>query len=76
MDVVFLVYHLRDRGDLVPDLKLIGFFSERKFAARAVDRLSKVEGFVDYPGSFTIKPVRLDEMIFPNGFGAERVHGL
>ncbi len=67
---VYLVQHVRDPdGD--EDVKVIGIFSTRDGAQRAVDRTVKLPGFRDHPDGFNIDEYTVDADHWQAGFGGE-----
>jgi hypothetical protein len=65
---VFVVEHLHVHDDGEEDAKLIGIYSTRTAAEKAVERLKLKPGFRDTPEGFTIDLYRLDEDHWTEGF--------
>lgn len=67
--IVYVVQHEHPvlDGD-AEEVKFIGVYSSREGAERAVERLRRAPGFVDWPEGFTIDAYRLDEDHWTEGF--------
>lgn len=66
---LFLVLHERSGSDdSSEDLKIIGVFSSRAFAEKAVKALTSKPGFKDYPDGFTIDAYKADTVFWGDGF--------
>jgi hypothetical protein len=65
---VFLVEHMHTLEGGEEDVKIIGIYSSKEHAERAVERLRKQAGFRDTPDGFTIDLYRLDQDHWADGF--------
>ncbi len=70
MEQAFVVYHTISRGDC-DSVKIIGVYSSRVLAERAVERLRKKPGFRSSDGEFTIGPYQVDNDYWADGFGID-----
>ncbi len=77
MAAVFLVEHYHPLSDEAPDSKLIGIYTTREKAERAVRDLAEQPGFRDLPdviadpaerGSLGIWRIELDETAWSRGY--------
>jgi len=59
--VVFVVQHVHVLAADEEDVKLIGVYSTRDAAQKAIDRLKSQPGFRDTPTGFSIDAYTLDE---------------
>lgn len=71
MASVFLAEHSYENVDGIDETKLIGVFTSRDLAARAVESVSKQPGFVDIPDHFTIDEYQVDDVHWETGFVTE-----
>ncbi len=62
---------LHRSGDEAPDDKGIGIYSSRARAKAAIRRVRGKPGFRDWPQGFAILACRLDDDLWPDGFGCE-----
>lgn len=65
---VYLVEHVREKSDGESDIKTIGIYSSEKNAKDAIDKISKLIGFRDYPDGFTADKYLIDEDHWQDGF--------
>ncbi len=70
---VFKLYHIRAKEDGEDDEKLIGIYSTRENAKAAIQRLSGLPGFRDYPTGFQIFEHVLDQDGWTEGFVSAEV---
>jgi homoserine kinase type II len=67
--MLFLVIHERSGStESSEDLKIIGVFSSRGMAEKAVKELTDKPGFKDYPDGFTIDAYKADAVFWGDGF--------
>jgi hypothetical protein len=64
---VFVLQHSYEQGDCT-ETKMIGVYSSREQAERAIDRLREVPGFIDRPEDFYVDEYRLDKDQWAEGF--------
>jgi hypothetical protein len=62
----FVVFHDDGNGD--EQMKFIGIFTTKQSAEAAVDGLSKMPGFADYPLGFSVEFHPFDRIGWPEGF--------
>ncbi len=71
MDHVYIVYHMyyldEDKID-DEESKMIGVYTTRKKAKKAMERALKLPGFKEYPDKFIIDRCKLDEDHWKEGF--------
>lgn len=65
---VFVVEHLHVHKNGEEDAKLIGVYSSRGLAEKAVERMRLKPGFCETPEGFTIDLYRLDQDHWTEGF--------
>lgn len=70
MTKVFLLQHNIPRGDN-DNSKIIGIYSTKDLAGKAIDRLKDKPGFRDPKGTFTVGPYQLDFDYWSEGFGVD-----
>jgi hypothetical protein len=63
---VFILHHVKDGDDA--EAKLIGAYSTKSAAQRAITRLRSQPGFREYPDSFSMEFYGLDEDNWREGF--------
>lgn len=79
MKSVFILQHLRKLPEGIEDVKLIGSYSSEFAARQAIERLTKENGFSDFPklidpvndtevGGFHIDEYQIDEDNWKEGF--------
>ena len=67
MNSVFILEHVRVDGER-EDIKLIGAFSTKETAEAAINKLSTLPGFRDYPDGFSNEQYELDQIHWQEGF--------
>ena len=65
---VYLLDHFRNEVEL-DGFKIIGIFSSRLEAEKAMSLLKEKPGFKDYPENFNIGCYELDKVFWVDGFG-------
>lgn len=65
---VYLLDHSRNEEEL-DGFKIIGIFSSRMEAEKAIECLKDKDGFRDYKDNFNIGCYELDTMFWVDGFG-------
>ena len=65
---VFVVEHLHVQDDGEESPKLIGVYSSKENAEKAVSRMKLLPGFGDTPDGFTIDTYTLDEDNWESGY--------
>ncbi len=68
MEHVYLLHHVREDDEFGEDAKLIGVYRSQAIAELAIDRLSSLPGFRDYPAGFEIDKWTLDQDHWEEGF--------
>lgn len=71
MNSVFVLHHIRRDDEYGDNAKLIGVYRSRKNANEAMERLSTLPGFRDYPAGFRFDEYTLDEDHWREGFGLD-----
>ncbi|MGD0095805.1 MAG: hypothetical protein ABSB60_04880 [Terracidiphilus sp.] len=66
-DQVYLLYHIRDSGQLL----LVGAYQSEADARTSIDRLKTKPGFVQFPDDFEIHGYELGVELWPDGFSAD-----
>ncbi len=66
-DKVYLLYHIRDSGQLL----LVGAYRSEAEASEAIERAKNKPGFAQYPNDFEIHGYDLGVDIWPDGFSIE-----
>ncbi|MGA3371885.1 MAG: hypothetical protein ABSC48_09010 [Terracidiphilus sp.] len=66
-DQVYLLYHIRDSGQLL----LVGIYRSEADAEAAIERLKDKPGFVQFPDDFEIHTYELGVELWPDGFSVE-----
>lgn len=72
MNTVFVLEHLYESADTsVQEAKLIGVYSSREKAEKAIEKLIKQPGFRDFPDYFNIDEYVIDQNHWDEGFITE-----
>ncbi len=74
MTAVYLVTHTHELNG-IDDVKLIGAYSSRADAQKAVQRKLAFPGFRDHPKGFHISRIKLGRDQWSEGFVTEPAHG-
>jgi homoserine kinase type II len=68
MELVFLLWHVREVQDGDDHELLIGVYKTEQDANAAIERLRQKPGFIDYPNGFQIHPRELNRDGWTEGF--------
>jgi hypothetical protein len=65
-DVAYFLWHKRasDRFEDATESKLIGIFDSRGTADESVHQVDHAEGFIDYPGGFSVEVIPVDQTVY------------
>lgn len=66
---VFILFHTAIHPENGEDVKLIGVFSSRSRAEKAIDQKKNEKGFCDHPNGFHIDELTVDRVQWSSGFG-------
>jgi hypothetical protein len=65
---VFVLQHTRELADGTDDVKLIGVYSSEPAGRAAIQALSALPGFCEYPAGFDLSAYELDATHWSEGF--------
>ncbi len=68
MNKVYLLSHTRNEEEL-DGFKIVGIFSSRDSAEKAIELLKTKPGFCDYPDRFNVGGYEIDKIFWGDGFG-------
>jgi hypothetical protein len=70
MAAVYVVQHTRPKADGGEDVKLLGAYSSRENAEKAVYRFRNLPGFIDTADGFNVDEYQVDQDYWQEGFGS------
>lgn len=73
MKYVYLLEHTHVYSTDEEDTKIIGIFSTKQEALKAIDQLKNISGFNKYPQGFNIDKYKLDQIFWQEGYAGESV---
>jgi len=65
---VYVLQHVHSSENDAEDVKFIGVYSSRKNAQEAIERLSRVPGFLETPSGFCIDEYQIDKDQWAEGY--------
>lgn len=68
MNKIFLLIHSYESAHGEDVIKILGVFSDRDAAEKAIDRLRDLPGFIDHAEGFYIDSYTLDSVKWTEGF--------
>lgn len=74
MNSVFLLQHsyeVKREHEVVDETKILGIYSSREKAERAIGKYKLLPGFNSYPNDFYIDEYELDKSFWIEGFGKD-----